>query len=148
MGDDSHSRRQTRSSSKNSENSLLQSFKTDWQMFWHGLIGDDEAAVEPDAFVTGKLESLSLDQIRELTKVLSQDRKKLNQKLESINKEIDLNSVKLESLRLVGGDVEETVERLNTLSDMGQAMSQELAKLNDKLKLARNCESRLKTGRV
>jgi hypothetical protein len=145
MGDDGHSRRQTRSS-RNSENSLLQSLKTDWQMFWQGLVGDDEAEAEPDAFVTGRLEALSSDQLRELTRVLSHDRKKLNQKLESIQKEIDLNSVKLESLRLVGGDVEEVVQRLNTLSDLGHNMSQELTRLNEKLKLARRSEDRLRKG--
>jgi len=109
-------------------------------MFWQSLVGDDESEAEPDAFVSGRLEALSPDQVRELTRVLSQDRKKLNQKLESIQKEIDLNSVKLESLRLVGGNVEETVQRLNTLSDMGQSMSEELARLNEKIKLARKSE--------
>ncbi|MFN7727943.1 MAG: hypothetical protein ACK5P7_02175 [Bdellovibrio sp.] len=115
-------------------------------MFWQGLVGDDEAEAEPDAFVTGRLEALSSDQLRELTRVLSHDRKKLNQKLESIQKEIDLNSVKLESLRLVGGDVEEVVQRLNTLSDLGHNMSQELTRLNEKLKLARRSEDRLRKG--
>lgn len=143
MAQDGSKRRSSRAS-KNLDVSMLQSLKTEWQMFWHGLIGDDDAEAEPDAFITGKLETLSLDQLRELTRVLSQDRKKLNQKLESISKEIDLNSAKLESLRLVGGDTEETVERLNTLSDLGQKVSQELTLLDNKLKHTRKYEDQLR----
>ena len=115
-------------------------------MFWQGLIGDDESVEEQDPFVTGRLEALSLEQIRSLTKLMSGDRKKFNQKLESIQKEIDLNSAKLESLRLVGGDTSETLDRMNQLSDMGQSMSQELAKLNERLKLAREREDLIRKG--
>lgn len=116
-------------------------------MFWQGLVGDEESAdEEPDSFVSGKLEKLTLEQIREFTRVLSQDRKKLNQRLEAIHKEIDLNSAKLDSLKIVGADVKETLERLNQLSDMGQTMSFELSKLNEKLKVARRREDFLKKG--
>lgn len=147
MGDGSV-RRNTARSSKNSDQSILQSLKTEWQMFWHGLIGDDEAAPEPDAFITGKLSMLSLEQIRDLTRVLSQDRKKLNQKLESLSKELDLNSAKLESMRLVGGDTEETIHKVNTLSDLGQKLSQELSVLDKKLKTTRQYEDKLRKGRA
>ena len=115
-------------------------------MFWQGLIGDDESVEEQDPFVTGRLESLTLDQVRSLTKLMSGDRKKFNQKLESIQKEIDLNGAKLDSLRLVGGDTTDTLERLNQLSDMGQSLSHELAKLNERLKLAREREDLIRKG--
>lgn len=150
MGSDSSGRKPARTravKATTSEHSFVNSLRTDWKMFWAGLVGDDELeSEENDPFQTGKLETLSLDQIRELTKLMSGDRKRLNQRLESINKEIDLNTAKLDSLRLVGGDVQETVERLNQLSDLGQNMSVELAKLNDKLKMARSREDSIRKG--
>lgn len=116
-------------------------------MFWHSMVGDeDESESQADAFASGRLQALSIEQVRELTKVLSADRKKLNQRMESIQKEIDLNTAKLESLRLVGGDTTETVERLNQLSDLGQSMSTELARLNEKLKIARSREDLIRKG--
>lgn len=117
-------------------------------MFWLGLVGDESETedAERDPFVSGRLESLSLDQVRELTKLMSSDRKRLNQRMESIQKEIDLNSAKLDSLRLVGGDTKDTVDRLNQLSDLGQSMSTELAKLNEKLKVARSREDSIRKG--
>ncbi|MGZ3804659.1 MAG: hypothetical protein ACXVB4_10640, partial [Pseudobdellovibrionaceae bacterium] len=77
------------------------------------------------------------DQLNDIIKALSQDRKQLNQKLESLHKEIELNSAKLESIRLVGGRGEDVLKRINELSDMGQLLSEQLTKLDEKIKLTR-----------
>ena len=127
--------------------SILGGLKLEWSLFWETLTGEDvviEDADNKDPFLSGKLDILNLEQIKVMTKALSTDRKKLNQKLESLNKELDMNSIKLESLRLVGGDTQETVERINELSDLGQALGDQLDKINDRLRMTREREVRLK----
>ena len=97
--------------------------------------------------MTGQIETLGLEQIRAITKALSSDRKKLNQKLESLRKEIDLNSAKLEALRLVGGDFEQTLQNINSLHDLGESINSQLGKINDRLKMARAREDRIKSAK-
>lgn len=97
-----------------------------------------------DPFESGRIKALSLDQVREISKALSKTRKQVNQKIESVNREIDLNAAKLESLRLVGAQEDDTVRRLHELSDQGQALSQELSKLDDRLKMVRETEDLIK----
>ncbi|WP_413289822.1 hypothetical protein [Bdellovibrio sp. HCB337] len=108
--------------------------KNEWALFWESIAGEEE---QEDSFETGKLEVLSLEQLHEITKALSQDRKRLNQKLESLNKELELNGAKLESIRLVGGQDEDTLKRINELSDIGQVLSEQLNKLDEKIKWTR-----------
>ena len=137
---------------KSNPNSFVESLKTEWNLFWETILGEDEDEDEnenpeqktKDPFVTGKLEVLNLEQIKAITKALSSDRKTLNQKLESINKEIEENTAKLESLKLVGGESDDTVKKLNDLSDLGQNLSEQLDRINERLKLARNREDHLK----
>nr|BFD60995.1 hypothetical protein CKG001_31020 [Bdellovibrio sp. CKG001]BFD64410.1 hypothetical protein BdHM001_30910 [Bdellovibrio sp. HM001]BFD68610.1 hypothetical protein HAGR004_36320 [Bdellovibrio sp. HAGR004] len=131
-----------------SSRSIVKSLKNEWSLFLEAFQGEDNEAEtkskdSQDAFASGQLEVLDLDQIREMTKALVEDRKKLNQKLESLSKEIDLNSAKLESLRLVGGPEDETMNRINELHDLGQSMAQALQKLDKKLRSIREQEDRL-----
>lgn len=111
---------------------------TEWSLFWDSL-RKERPEIEED-FDTNLLETLNLSQIKDMTRSLSQGRKQLNQKIESLNKEIELNSAKLESLRLVGASDEETLLRINELTDHGQKLSLELMRLDQKLKLAREFE--------
>jgi hypothetical protein len=126
----------------------FEGLKTEWNLFWETILGDDEQEESvketKDPFVTGKLEVLSLDQIKAITKALSSDRKVLNQKLEALNKEIEENSAKAESLKLVGGDSEEAVRRINELTDLGHSLSEQLHKINERLKIARSREDAIK----
>ena len=128
--------------------SFVDGLKTEWALFWETILGDDETAEtdtdSKDPFVNGKLETLSLDQIKAITRALSSDRKKVNQRLESLSKELEMNTAKLESMKLVGGDTEEPMQRINLLSDQGQGLSEQLIKINERLKLARACEDALK----
>jgi len=127
------------------EESFVETIKTDWSLFWHGIVGDEETERPADAFDTAKVEALTLEQIKKITKSLSQDRKKLNQKIEEVNKEIDLNSEKIESLKLVGGDLESTVDHINRLNDIGQQLTTQLDKLNRQLKFFRIREDFLRS---
>lgn len=130
MGDDSRSR------------SMVGTLKNEWSLLMDMFQGEDLEA--KDAFETGKLEVLSLNQIRSMTKALSEDRKKINQRLESLNKELDLNAAKLESLRLGGQDHEQTLSRIHELTDLGQNLSEALDKLDSRLKEARQKEEELR----
>lgn len=130
--------------SKHDSGSLLSSLKLDWRMFWEGILGDDQdEATQEDPFITGKIQHLNVEQLKLLSKAMSGDRKKLNQRLESIQKEIELNATKLETLELVGGDPEPTRVRLGELGDMGSKVNDELQLLNDRLKALRDRERSL-----
>lgn len=125
----------------------LEGLKTEWNLFWETILGDDENTETPeikDPFVTGRLEVLTWDQIKAITKALSSDRKVLNQRLEAINKEIEENTAKLESMKLVGGDTEEASLKINELSDLGQSLSEQLDRINNRLKIARSREDEIK----
>ena len=121
--------------------SFIENLKLEWTLFWDSLVGEDDSA--PEDLIQNKLESLSLEQIKKITKSLSSDRKLLNQQLESVKKEIDLNSAKLETLILVGADSEDTMARIEALNDLGQGLSEQLEKLDHKLKLTRRRETEL-----
>lgn len=119
-----------------SSNSIVKNLKNEWTLFWESIAGEEP--ISADAFETGKLDILSVDQLQEITRSLSQDRKRLNQKLESLNKELELNTAKLESLRLVGSEDNSTVQRINELSDIGQFLSEQLHKLDEKIRWTRS----------
>jgi hypothetical protein len=126
-----------------SSKSAVSKLKNEWALFWESIAGEeieDEATLQAkadDAFHTGKLESLNVEQLHEISRALSQDRKRLHQKLESLNKELDLNSAKLETLRLVGSSEEETLKRINELNDIGQVLGNQLNKIDEKIKWTR-----------
>ncbi|WP_374075890.1 hypothetical protein [Bdellovibrio bacteriovorus] len=122
-----------------SSRSIIKALKNEWSLFLEAFQGDKEE----DVFETGKLEVLGMEQIREMTKALVEDRKKINQKLESLSKEIDLNSAKLESLRLVGAEEDITLKRIHELNDLGQSMAQALSKLDKKLREIRETEDKI-----
>jgi chromosome segregation ATPase len=134
------------------KSSFMDDIKTEWNLFWETLFDDDDempkiledSSQSMDPFENGKLEVLTLDKIKVITKALSSDRKKLHQRLEEINKELDENSAKLESLALVGGHAEETEFRISHLSDLGHSISEQLNRINDRLKMARQREDAIK----
>ncbi|MBL7671418.1 MAG: hypothetical protein JNM39_13115 [Bdellovibrionaceae bacterium] len=114
------------------------SLLNEWSLFWDSL-KRDRPQIEGD-FDQKQFELMSLSQTKDLIRALSQDRRKMNQKIESINKEIGLNSSKLESVRLAGGDEDSILKRINELNDQGQKLSLELAALDEKLRRAREFE--------
>jgi hypothetical protein len=151
---------ETKAKLQNKEKSETLSFyeglKNEWSLFWDNIIEDEvndaeKAEHQPeidknekDPFLTGKIEKLSLIQLKEITKALSMDRKILNQKLESINKELDLNNAKLESLKLVGSDYSDTEARIHELTNLGHQFSERLNLIDERIKKARSIEKNLK----
>ena len=131
-------------SGSNSPSSLVNNLKNEWSLFWNSLSGDFIESEAEDPFKTGKIQVLSLEQIRDITKALSKNRRQVNQKIESLTKEIELNSAKLETVRLVGGQDEAIVFRINDLSDQGQILSQELSKIDERLKIIRHTEEEVR----
>ena len=131
-------------SGSNSPNSLVNNLKNEWSLFWNSLSIDFVESESEDPFKSGKIQVLSLEQIRDITKALSKNRRQVNQKIESLNKEIELNSVKLESVRLMGTQDEDIVLRINELSDQGHLLSQELSKIDERLKLIRRTEEEVR----
>lgn len=113
-------------------------FRIEWSLFWGGLLGDNEKELGNDP-----LKALTRDQLLKLIKDLSAQRKHLHKQIESVNKEIEENTEKLESLELVGSSQEDTISRLNQLGDLGQALSSELNTLNQKLKWVRTHEKEI-----
>lgn len=131
-----------------SRNSIVKSLKNEWSLFWDSLAGEElieeNEDKREDPFESGRLSVLSLDDVKKLTRELSHGRKTLNQRLEILNKEIELNSAKLESLRLVGGSDEDTIRKINELTDQGQKLAHEMAELDSRLRVAREEEDRLR----
>lgn len=127
-----------------SSRSIVKALRNEWSLFWDAFQGDEKVTGKSEEiFGSGKLEVLTLDQIREITRALAEDRKKLNQKLELVSKEIDLNSAKLESLRLVGAEGEDVLQRIHDLHDLGQSMATALSNLDTKLREIREKENKL-----
>jgi hypothetical protein len=118
-----------------SSRSIVRALKIEWSLFWEAFQKEDKEILPVE-----KLEVMSLEQARDIAKALSNDRKLINQKLESLTKEIDLNSAKLEGLRLVGASVEDTLQRIEELNDLGQTMATSLAKVDDKIRKLRDRE--------
>lgn len=124
-----------------SSRSIVNSLKNEWSFLWEALQSDKKVSgvIEED-FGDGTLEVLTLDKIREITKILVDDRKRFNQRLESISKEIELNTAKLESLQLVGANDDDVVKRIHELHDLGVQMAETLSKLDKKLRHIRDQE--------
>lgn len=123
----------------------MSSLRNEWKLLWASLTANNQEleVVENDPFVTGKLEAITFDQLKEISRTLSGERKKLNQKLEKLSKEIDLNAAKLESLRLVGSSDEATLKRIVELTDLGQGLVEALHRIDNKLRSARNKEEEI-----
>jgi len=126
-----------------SRKSLVYSLKNEWSLLWQSIAGDHEQEVDLRTMSEDQ-RNLTLDDLRAMSRELSQDRLRLHRRLESLHKEIELNTAKLDSLRLVGADNEETVRRINELSEQGQRTSQELADLDHKIRMARDHEERIR----
>lgn len=113
----------------------------EWNLFWKSLRSRDLPDIEEgdEEYV----KPMTLEQIHELTKSLSAEKKQLHRKLENLNKEIDLNTTKLETLRLVGSDDQDTLVRINELSDQGMAITSRLQEIDDQIKEVRGFEEKI-----
>ena len=124
-----------------SSRSIIKSLRNEWSLFLEAFHGEDETTKNEQLNLENENAHLDIDQIRQVTKLLLEDRKRLNQRMESLTKEIDLNSAKLESLRLVGASDEETMSRIHELHDLGQGIATAMTKLDKKLREIREQEN-------
>jgi hypothetical protein len=133
---------------QNQDDSFLDNFKTEWKLFWHGIIGEDENPNESkpsqNPFSPDRMRLLTVEQIKQITRALSQDRKRLHQRIEEIQKEIDVLSENIESQELVGSNTNPTILQIQKLSDIGHQLSQQLENVNNQLDRFHDRELELK----
>ena len=118
---------------------IVDTLKTEWTLFWDSLMGDHEK----DPFDSSEVQKLSLDQLKEISKSLSSEKKKINLELEKINKSIEASTTRLENLKLVNGDLDETLDDLERLSSEGDQLSQKLQRLDGRIQKAREYKRHL-----
>lgn len=118
---------------------IVDTLKTEWTLFWDSLMGDPEK----DPFDSSEVQKLSLDQLKEISKSLSSEKKKINLELEKINKSIEASTTRLENLKLVNGDLDETLDDLQRLSSEGDQLSQKLQRLDSRIQKAREYKRHL-----
>lgn len=134
---------------KKVDDSFVRALKEEWKLFWESLKADPEEAKTKAAtsFETEKLKTLSLEDVRRITRSLSLHRRRLNQELEFLQSEIEQQT---SDLQQQPNEVrEKTVRHLNDLNDRGQAMSLRLSQLDQHLRETRRREDELnheKTG--
>jgi hypothetical protein len=91
-----------------------------------------------DSFRAGDLPAMKPQLIEDMMRRLSKERQKTHQQLERISKEIELLQLKMESLKIVGGDLDESVDRINQLTESGYNLTQKLEKIDSRLKEIRH----------
>jgi chromosome segregation ATPase len=110
-------------------------------MLWDGLLGD-----EADAELLEPPIPMNKEKIKQLKKELSKHRLDLNHALEFIQKEISQLTEKVETLKLVGGDAQESLNQISNLNERGQELTDQLAKLDKKISFVRQGEKILKSS--
>lgn len=125
--------------------SIVYKLKNEWSLFWGSIAGDESGEASEDA---EDPDPITLDDVRQVNRELSESRQKLNQKLESLSREIDLNQAKLESMKLVGADPDEILGRLQELNDQGEKLSGELANFDEKIKATRELEDQFRREQI
>jgi hypothetical protein len=131
----------------NFSNNLITNLKNEWALFWQSFSEDSIDSktlprdIVQDLDFEETMEESSEEEISDLKKSLSKNRQEIHKKLEHINKQIDLQTEKLESLRLVGGDASDTLDLIHELNDKGQALSLALEKIDQQMKWMRHNEA-------
>lgn len=128
MGDDSRS--------------IVKSLKNELSMLLEVFQTENKEEV-PQEHGLDFLEELDSEEVHDAIKVLSQQRRALNQKLESVQKELDLNFAKLESLKLAKADSLDVEKRIQDLSELGATVSENLSNVDKELRNYRVREDEL-----
>lgn len=128
MGDDSRS--------------IVKSLKNELSMFLEVFQAENKEETQQEHGLDF-LEEMDSEEVHDAIKVLSQQRRALNQKLESVQKELDLNAAKLESLKLAKADFSDIEKRIQELSDLGATISENLENVDKELRNYRVREDEL-----
>lgn len=110
--------------------SFLDSLKNEWSLLWGSLLEEENPKdiLASETALNNKVSQLTLDQVRNLTKGLSLERRQLNMKLEQVQKEIEELQQSAETYQ----------EKLAQLTDQGLAYSEALHKLDEQIRCVRN----------
>ncbi|HPI41085.1 MAG TPA: hypothetical protein PLJ21_09790 [Pseudobdellovibrionaceae bacterium] len=110
------------------------SLKHEWNLLWKSL-SRDFPEIDEDFEEIKHLEAMTFEDIKKITKNLSQNRKSLHQQLEELQKNIKIYEDKLESVRLVHGDTSDIEIKLSSFIDSGESLIEALQKIDDKIKI-------------
>ena len=113
--------------------SIVKSLKNEISMLLEVFQSADEDKNAQDSEMDF-LEDLDSDEVQDAIKVLSQQRRALNQKLESVQKELDLNMAKLESFKLSKIDFSDIEKRIQDLGNLGANISEKLELVDKELR--------------
>jgi len=120
-----------------SDVSTKKTLRTEWSLLVESFIDDSELEVTKNKL---NLKGLSLEFVVEQIKELSGQKKILFQKIEKIKNEIEQQQAIHENLLLVGSDTQEINFQLDKLQEQGQLISEEIQKIDEKLKKMRALE--------
>lgn len=120
-----------------SDVSAKKTLRTEWSLLVESFIDDSELEVTKNKL---NLKGLSLEFVIEQIKELSGQKKILFQKIEKIKNEIEQQQAIHENLLLVGSDTQEINFQLDKLQEQGQLISEEIQKIDEKLKKMRALE--------
>jgi hypothetical protein len=131
-----------------SSKSIVKSLKKEWALLFEVFHQDENTEADKNrngtrsesSFEGSGIGMMSRETVRQLTKKLTEDRKKLNQQLEFLTKELEVSSAKLECLFLVGADATNTLKRIEELNDLGLSLTESLAKIEHNLGEVRSKE--------
>lgn len=117
-------------------NSLVRSLVKEWSLFWASITEDNEDDNDLE-LPEEKLQSLSLAQIQNMMKALSEDRKALNQEMEVVHEQLEIENDKFENLKLSNANTTSCLARIDELHDIGQALSEAMQKIDNRISEAR-----------
>ena len=103
----------------------------EWSLLVHSFL--DQAPKDKKIISKLNPQALSLDQIGIVKKDLSQQRKILNQKIETINLQIDKLSGIIENLKLVGSETSEFHDEIDLLHQQGEKISSQIHSVEQKI---------------
>lgn len=114
--------------------------RTEWSLLVESFIDDSELEITKKNL---KLKGMSLEFVVEQIKDLSGQKKILFQRIEKLKNEIEQQQAVLENLVLVGSDTSEVMAAIDRLQEQGQLLSEEIMKIDEKLKKMRSLEGQL-----
>jgi len=123
-----------------SDDSLKNTLRTEWSLLVESFIDDSELEITKKNL---KLKGMSLEFVVEQIKDLSGQKKSLFQRIEKLKHEIEQQQAVIENLVLVGSDTSEVNAHIDQLQAQGQHLSEEIMRIDEKLKKMRSLEGQL-----
>lgn len=125
------------------------SLKKEWSLLLQGFVEAPEEENQPRFKVPDKVQSfaekcrthgLSLNDLEQYSKYLSQTKQKIYQHIEDIKRDIEQSLARIENLDLVGSETEHIYQEINQLNSNGEELSKEILKIEDQVKIVRDAQ--------